>query len=132
MRNLPEGERFSLLHYAERMISVSDNTATDHLIHRLGREAVEAELTVLRNSAVARNEPFLTTREPFALELVAPPALRKAFAAAGTAERRTLLPQVDALGPEGQQRSSRSTRASMSIRRPGPTSVSRAARSREC
>ena len=98
MRNAPDGKRFTLRHYAEQMISVSDNTAADHLIHRLGRDAVEAELGRLGNSAAARDEPFLTTRELFALKLVAPAALRSEFAAAGTAERRKLLARVDALG----------------------------------
>jgi hypothetical protein len=99
MRNERTGTTFSLRHYAEQMISVSDNTATDHLIGRLGRGAVEAQLTALGNGAVARNEPFLTTRELFALKLVAPPALRRSFAAAGTEKRRSLLPRIDALEP---------------------------------
>jgi beta-lactamase class A len=98
MRNAPDGKRFTLRHYAGQMISVSDNTAADHLIHRLGRDAVEAELGLLGNSVAARNEPFLTTRELFALKLVAPTALRTEFAAAGPAGRRSLLPRVDALG----------------------------------
>lgn len=101
MRNVPGGKRFTLLHYARQMISVSDNTAADHLIHRLGRGAVEAGLRRLGNSVPGRNEPFLTTRELFALKLVAPPALRSEFAAAGTSGRRKLLSQVDALGLRG-------------------------------
>src|SRR5262249_23628054 len=101
MRNEPAGTRFTLRHYADQMISVSDNTAADHLIHLLGRGAVEAELEALGNSVPARNEPFLPTRELFALKLVAPAKLRSAFSAAGTAERRKLLPEVDALGVKG-------------------------------
>ena len=100
MRDKPAGAAFTLRHYAEQMISVSDNTATDHLIGRLGRAAVEAA-TRLR-SATARpraNKPFLTTRELFALKLAAPAALRNAFAAAAPDERRRLLPRVDALVP---------------------------------
>src|SRR5581483_2946452 len=99
MRNRPAGARFTLRRYAAQMISVSDNTAADHLIGRLGRPAVEAELTRLRNSVRRRNEPFLTTREFFALKLAAPPELRDAFAAAGPSGRRRLLPRVDALRP---------------------------------
>jgi hypothetical protein len=101
MRNEPAGKRFTLRHYAEQMISVSDNTAADHLIHFLGRPAVEAQLAKLGNSVPARNEPFLTTRELFALKLTAPAKLRNQFAAAGTAEREKLLPAVDALGLKG-------------------------------
>jgi beta-lactamase class A len=88
-----------LRHYAEQMISVSDNTAADHLIGRLGRSAVEAELAALGNGATARNEPFLTTREMFALKLTAPASLRRAFATANPAGRRRLLARVDALEP---------------------------------
>jgi hypothetical protein len=48
---------------------------------------------------VARNEPFLTTREMFALKLAAPASLRDAFAAGDTAVRERLLPRVDVLTP---------------------------------
>jgi beta-lactamase class A len=99
MRNQPAGRRFTLRHYAEQMISVSDNTAADHLIGRLGRRAVEAQLRALANSAPARNEPFLTTRELFALKLAAPAPLRNAFEHADSAGRRRLLPRIDALDP---------------------------------
>jgi beta-lactamase class A len=99
MRAEPAGARFSLRHYAEQMISVSDNTAADHLIGRLGRATVEAELTALGNHSPASSEPFLTTRELFALKLSAPPTLRDAFARANPARRRQLLGRVDALNP---------------------------------
>jgi hypothetical protein len=98
MQDESAGTRFTLRRYAEQMISISDNTAADHLINRLGRIAVERELTAIHNSAAARNEPFLTTRELFALKLTAPTALRTAFIRADTASRRALLPRVDALG----------------------------------
>ena len=101
MRNEPAGKRFTLRHFADQMISVSDNTAADHLIHRLGRPAVEAQLEKLGNSVPARNEPFLTTRELFALKLTAPAKLRTEFAAAGVEGRRRLLAQVDALDLKG-------------------------------
>ncbi len=99
MRLEPAGRRFTLLHYAQQMISVSDNTAADHLIHRLGRAAVEAQLVSLGNRSVARDEPFLTTRELFALKLAAPASLREAFAGGDTSVRRGLLASVDALTP---------------------------------
>jgi hypothetical protein len=99
MRNEPAGRKFTLLHYAQQMISVSDNTAADHLIGRLGRGAVEAQLVALANHSIARNEPFLTTRELFALKLAAPSSLRDAFAAGDTADRLRLLPRIDSLTP---------------------------------
>jgi beta-lactamase class A len=97
MRKAPAGTRYPLSHYAQVMIAESDNTATDHLIHRIGRRAVEGQLVPMGNSAPSRDEPFLTTREMFTLKLSASPALLKAWVQAGTAERRRLLPRVDAL-----------------------------------
>lgn len=99
MRLDPAGATFSLLHYAQQMISVSDNTAADHLIHRLGRNAVETQLVALGNHSVSRDEPFLTTRELFALKLAAPASLTRAYANGGTAARTRLLARVDAFTP---------------------------------
>ena len=53
------------------MISISDNTATDHLIDRLGRENVEASLSRMGHSDPVVSIPFLTTREFFLLKLLA-------------------------------------------------------------
>jgi beta-lactamase class A len=97
LRDEPAGTKFTLLHYARQMISVSDNTAADHLIHELGRGAVEAQLSELGNQHADLDEPFLTTRELFALKLAAPAALRAEYAVAGAAERTRLLAQVDKL-----------------------------------
>jgi beta-lactamase class A len=38
----PEGTQISVLDAAAKMISISDNTAADMLIHLVGRSAVEA------------------------------------------------------------------------------------------
>lgn len=38
------GDELPLVEFADLMISISDNTATDHLIHRLGRGAVHRQL----------------------------------------------------------------------------------------
>ena len=97
MRNAPPGKRFPLEYYAQQMIAVSDNTATDHLMHRLGRVTVEGQLTAMGNSAARQNRPFLTTREMFALKLSAPQALRHAYTSAGSDGRRRLLRRIDAL-----------------------------------
>lgn len=63
MRELEDGTEFSVQHYAEQMISVSDNTATDHLLHRVGRERVEEFQTEMGHSKPVLNQPFLSTRE---------------------------------------------------------------------
>jgi len=54
--------------YADYMISVSDNTAADHLIHTLGRRTVERQLKAFGNAHPGRSTPFLTTRELFTLK----------------------------------------------------------------
>jgi beta-lactamase class A len=93
------GTEHSLRDFAAQMISVSDNTAADHLIARLGRAAVERQLTSFGNRTPALDEPFLTTRELFALKIAAPTSLRSAYARGDSARRRALLPQIDALTP---------------------------------
>jgi beta-lactamase class A len=97
MQNDPAGTLHPLRTYAQQMIAISDNTAADHLIHRLGRAATEGELARLGNSDPARNTPLLTTREMFVLKLSAPPVLRRAYAAASSARRMLLLPEIDKL-----------------------------------
>jgi beta-lactamase class A len=54
---------------ATKMISISDNTATDILIGLVGRDAVEAQAREWMADASA-NDPFLTTREMFLLHYV--------------------------------------------------------------
>ncbi len=60
IQDWPVGTAVTLETLAALMISVSDNTATDALIHTLGRSLIEA--------LAPRNQPFLTTREFFILK----------------------------------------------------------------
>ncbi|MEL6492910.1 MAG: serine hydrolase [Cyanobacteria bacterium J06621_3] len=60
LQDWPVDTSITLESLATLMISQSDNTATDHLLHIVGREAVEA--------LSERNRPFLTTREAFVLK----------------------------------------------------------------
>jgi beta-lactamase class A len=60
LQNWFDGALLTLQTLATLMISQSDNTATDALIHLVGRDAVEA--------FSQRNRPFLTTREAFVLK----------------------------------------------------------------
>jgi beta-lactamase class A len=94
MSDLPAGRRLTLRRYAEAMISASDNTATDHLIWRLGRRAVEAAFGALGAREPGRNVPLPTTRELTYLKLDA--ALRRAWEEADTAGRRRILRRIDA------------------------------------
>jgi beta-lactamase class A len=96
MRDEPAQKTFSVRHFAEQMISVSDNTAADHLLALVGRGAVEEAVKASGHADPARNQPFLTTRELFALKLLAPPEDRTAYVAADVAHRRKLLEGYDA------------------------------------
>ncbi len=97
MRDESAGTKFTLRHYAEQMISVSDNTATDHVMWRVGRAAVEARLRPMGASAPERMLPLPTTREMFVLKLSAPDDVRRAYIAGDTATRRTILKSLAAL-----------------------------------
>ena len=64
----PDGTQISVQDAAAKMISISDNTATDMLINLVGRSAVEAALTSAGMANPALDRPFLTTREAFILD----------------------------------------------------------------
>lgn len=97
MQNEPAGKRFPIRRYAGQMIAISDNTAADHLIGRLGRAAVEKAFVQLGNHSAKRNVPLLTTREMTVTKLDAPVGLMRAYARAGSATRQRLLPRIDAI-----------------------------------
>jgi beta-lactamase class A len=48
---------------ALKMISISDNTATDHLLYLLGRENIERRMAAMGVSHPEWNRPLLSTRE---------------------------------------------------------------------
>ena len=98
MRDEPAGKTFSVQHFAEQMISVSDNTAADHLLALVGRSAVEAAVRATGHASPRRNLPFLSTAELFELKLLASPDERAAYVAADVAHRRR---QLEALGKRG-------------------------------
>lgn len=86
LQDWPNGSSLTLETLATLMISISDNTATDSLIHWLGRETIEP-----RSS---RNQPFLTTRDFFALKNPANADLLERYRQGSTAQRRQLLPDL--------------------------------------
>jgi beta-lactamase class A len=94
LQNQPAGAQLSAEEVAAKMIAISDNTATDHLIHSLGRDRVQAIQQPMGHGNPALNLPFLTTRDLFALKLAATPAEVAAYLAAAPAERRRLLDEV--------------------------------------
>ena len=66
--NWPVGTPVTLQTLANWMISVSDNGATDTLIHLIGREPIEARMRAAGHKDPSRNIPLLTTVEAFALK----------------------------------------------------------------
>ena len=63
------GTKLTIRELADRMISISDNTATDHLLYTVGRKSVEAALRTAKHGKPALNIPFMGTREVFILKL---------------------------------------------------------------
>ena len=90
LQDWPAASPLTLHSLAALMISRSDNTATDLLLHALGREKVEQMMATVGVRAPERNRPFLSTREVFALKMGDPAAL-KAWNAADEAGRRAML-----------------------------------------
>lgn len=90
MQLLTAGEEFPLAHYAREMISISDNTATDHLMAKVGRERIEAYMGSLHGEA-ARNRPFLSTLDVFKIKLGEDRELAARYAAADESTRRRML-----------------------------------------
>ncbi|WP_328443255.1 serine hydrolase [Amycolatopsis sp. NBC_00438] len=81
LQNQPAGTRLPLSEYADKMISISDNTAADHLIHRLGRDAVQRQVTAFGNQRPSANIPFLTTKALFELKATQYPVRADAYLA---------------------------------------------------
>ena len=63
MASWPVGSPATLHTYALKMISISDNTATDHLLYLLGRRRIEEQMKAMGHSDPAVNRPLLSTRE---------------------------------------------------------------------
>jgi hypothetical protein len=90
MQNEPAGTTHSLAQFANAMISISDNTATDHLIHRVGRDRIETYLRAHQEEP-ERSIPFLSTREMFVIKIGTDKTLPDRYLAATIDERRAML-----------------------------------------
>ena len=89
--NWPKDTPVTLQTLANWMISVSDNGATDTLIHLLGREKIEERMRAAGHSDPSRNIPFLTTVEAFALKGDNFAELRARFVGAEDKAQRKLI-----------------------------------------
>jgi len=83
----PDGTPVTLATLADLMISVSDNTAADHLLYTLGRAAVEAV-------APSRVRPFLSTREMFTIKWGMSDKDRSAYVAGSADQRAAALSRI--------------------------------------
>jgi hypothetical protein len=99
MQDAKDGETFPVWAFTERMISISDNTATDHLIHRLSRSAVEDYMKTVHGKPEV-NYPFLTTRELFALKLGPDTTMMGRWDVSGEAIRRDMVVPDDPIMPK--------------------------------
>ncbi len=109
LQDEPAGTAVTVREAAGLMISISDNTATDLLVHAVGRERVEAALTTMGMADPSPNIPLLTTRELFHVGWAATPDERAAWASGDPERRRALLagipdgpPVVDVAALAGQ------------------------------
>jgi Beta-lactamase enzyme family len=76
----------------------SDNGATDHLLETIGREEVERVLESSGNSAVARNLPFLATRQVAALKIGSERGRLAEYAGAPESARVEILESFEETG----------------------------------
>lgn len=90
LQDWPLGSPVTVHTLAGLMISRSDNTATDALLHLAGRDNVERMMTTMGMRSAARNRPFLTTMESFQLKAEDAPVIAQ-WRAADEATRRRML-----------------------------------------
>jgi hypothetical protein len=92
LHNWPAGAPLTVYDLAGRMISRSDNTATDHLLFHAGRGRIESLLPEFGHAHPARMTPFLSTRELFLLK--GRPSLARAYLPLDAAGRRRFLDET--------------------------------------
>lgn len=91
LQSWPAGTPLTAQTLATEMISISDNTAADHLLRLLGRPVVEAAQTTMGHATPERNVPFLATREMFQLKAKDHSERRSVYLARDAAGRRAYL-----------------------------------------
>lgn len=99
LKSLPSGElqdeedgtTVTVREAADKMIAISDNTATDMLMAAVGREAVEQALVDMGHSDPALNTPFPSTRALFQIGWGDDGALREPWSSGTPGERRAIL-----------------------------------------
>jgi hypothetical protein len=98
----PDGELLTLRAFAEALIAESDNTANDHLIRALGREAVEDAVRASAHHEPGLNVPYMTSQEFFRLRALPEEEVGR-YLSLDEEERRAYLDRVlvSRRAPEG-------------------------------
>ncbi|MGA7270940.1 MAG: serine hydrolase [Acidimicrobiia bacterium] len=99
MQNEDAGTEFSVREMAEAMIALSDNTATDHLIHLVGRDAVEQALSDWGMAQPSLDIPFMDTMDLTALKVGPASGLATQWVGADESARRDILAQISDITP---------------------------------
>lgn len=89
LQDEPAGTTRTVAQLTGGMIEISDNTATDHLVTLVGRDAVEAAVADAGHANPELLSPYLRTREAFAIGW--DDDRRETWAEADTVARRELL-----------------------------------------
>ena len=98
MHTWPHGAPVTLHTLASQMISISDNTATDILLHHLGRGMVENVQKTMGHSKPELNVPFLSTHEMFLMKFTGGGSPARTYAALdGRQKARYLKSTVSSL-----------------------------------
>ena len=99
----PTGSPVTLHTLALKMISISDNTATDHLLYLLGRERIEEQMATMGHGDPAVNRPLLSTREMTMLRDKKQGMPGNKYREQNDAGRRETLAELDAGVPDYDQ-----------------------------
>ena len=91
LQDLPNGARSTVQSVASNMMALDDNTAADMLVNLVGRNAVEAAVKGSGAAAPGLDEPFLTTRELYTLEVDNWPKLATQYLALPASKRLGFL-----------------------------------------
>ncbi len=92
------GSKVTVRNAAEAMISISDNTATDHLLHFIGRERAETPVQGIQYVPEA-SLPLLSTREFFLFKLDLSPNEVATYASGTVPQRRAILDALAGKAP---------------------------------
>jgi hypothetical protein len=103
LSGLPAGTLVPVLDVATKMIAISDYSAGDHLMDRLGRERVEAGLSASGHGAPELNTPFLMARELFLFKGNLSDEDVAAYLASDLPGKRAFLENLSAMPAPGAQ-----------------------------